>query len=71
MKSAWIKWKFFAKKAAGIQAAILLGLIYIVIILPVALIRRLTGGANNRKESSSFWADKTKADQDLAWAKRQ
>ena len=71
MKSAWTKWRSFAKKAAGIQAAVLLGLIYIVIILPAALIRRFTRKTDESKEGSSFWVDKAKAKQDLAWAKRQ
>ena len=72
MKSAWTKWKSFAKKAAGIQATILLGIIYIVVMLPIAFIRKVSAKKTaGSVKDSSYWIDRAEIKQDLTWARRQ
>lgn len=70
MKNAWSKWKIIAGKVGNIQADIFLTVIYFLIILPISLIRKLSGNGKDI-ERASYWIIRPKFKQDMNWAKKQ
>ena len=60
-----------AKKFGNVQANILLSLVYIVIILPLGYLFKLSGKFQSRPVSTSYWLLRKKVKQDISWARKQ
>ena len=67
---AWAKWKALARRAAVAQSNVLLWLLYYVMVVPLALLRRPFDG--RRESSQPSWRERPASDADrLATARRQ
>ena len=57
LKQVWEAWKKIAAKIAHVQGNILLGIIYLVIVAPIALFFRMAQDplAIKRKKKTSYW----------------
>ena len=67
--SLWARWKSFARQAARVQSNIILTILYFLIFLPLALLRRpfaprFGGGAD-------AWLERQASPRDLTAARRQ
>ena len=67
--SLWARWKAFARVAARVQSNIILTVLYFLVFLPLALLRRpfadtFGGGAD-------AWIERQPAPRDLPAARRQ
>lgn len=61
-KRVWAWWKVVAAKIAHIQGHLLLGLIYFLVVTPIAILFRLFGQdplALRYKKSSSYWVPRS------------
>jgi hypothetical protein len=65
----WRRWKAFARQAARVQSNILLTILYFVVFVPLALVRRpfteRFGGTGDR------WFERSPAPRDVTAARRQ
>ncbi len=68
-RETWARWRRFAHRAAQVQSYIVLGILYSVAILPMALVRMLTPGADRRREV--HWREREPSAGNLASARRQ
>jgi hypothetical protein len=64
------------KQAASVQASILLGIVYFLLLVPLGLFFKISSpetlrGYGYRKKHKSFWIPKDNKQHDLNWAKRQ
>jgi hypothetical protein len=64
----WTRWKAFAHRAARIQSNVILTILYFIVLLPLALLRRPFA---NPLAASRIWHERPPADHDLAVARRQ
>ena len=76
MKNAWKTWLKISKKLSSVLANILLTIIYIIFIVPLSLLmqqffRKSLAGRMHEIKKNSFWIQRKKIVQDLAWAREQ
>lgn len=76
MKDYWLKWKKVAKKVAGIQANIVLTIIYILFIIPLSVMIRIflkksLYGYGYSLRKDSHWVKRREISQDIDWAQHQ
>ena len=64
----WTRWKAFAHRAARFQSNVILTILYFVVLLPLALVRRLFA---NPLAPSPVWRERSPAAHDLMSARRQ
>ena len=69
-QGAWSRWRDFARKAAVAQSNVLLGLLYYVVFVPLAVVVRLTGDPLERRHAGR-WRERRATPQDLEAARRQ
>jgi hypothetical protein len=67
----WSRWKTFARRAAQGQSAVLLWLLYYLLLVPIALARRLGRRRRHPGEPAPAWQAKTTHTADLPSARRQ
>ena len=68
-RSLWTRWKAFARTAARVQSNIILAILYFVVFLPLALIRRPFGDLLGR--DMTVWRAREQAPRDLRSARQQ
>lgn len=76
MKKTWAQWIVITKKIAGIQASIILSVIYCILIVPLGfllqnLFRDSLSGHNLQKKRNSYWIKRPSQKIDLKWARNQ
>lgn len=61
-------WMALAHAISKVTTPIFMGIVYFVVLTPIALIRRLAGGnpMTHKAESDSFWVSRTKTDPEAA-----
>lgn len=68
-QALWARWKSFARQAARVQSNVILTVLYFLVFLPLALVRRPFaepfGGQADR------WRERAPAPRDLPAARRQ
>jgi len=64
----WSRWKAFAHRAARVQSNIILTILYFLVLLPLALVRRLFA---NPLAEAGIWHQRPPATHDLSVARRQ
>lgn len=69
MKSVWSITKTALAKISRVQAALLMGLVYYLIIGPVAILYQLL--QRNKEERKSYWVKKEKIEDMEVYLKRQ
>lgn len=67
--SLWARWKAFARVAARVQSNIILTILYFLVFLPLALLRRLFAGQFGGHADG--WLERQPAPRDLPAARRQ
>jgi hypothetical protein len=65
----WRRWKAFAHKAARVQSNIILTLLYFLVFLPLALVRRPF--ADRLDAGHATWRERTPVSHDIDAARRQ
>jgi hypothetical protein len=65
----WNRWKAFARRAAQVQSLAVLWLLYYLLLVPIALVRR--GGWRPRGPQGGGWQPRTTRTGDVASARRQ
>ena len=68
LPSLWSRWKAFAHRAARVQSNIILTILYFLVLLPLALVRRLFA---NTLAEAGIWHQRPPAIHDLNVARRQ
>ena len=73
LKHAWVAWKRFAFWLGDKQATLIYTVLYIVLIGPIALVRRFTADPlqSRARDRASFWLPRTQPPATLAEARRQ
>jgi hypothetical protein len=64
----WIRWKAFAHRAARVQSNVILTILYFLVLLPLALLRRPFA---DPLAASPVWRERSSASHDLDSARRQ
>jgi len=71
LKVLWQRWKVIAEKIGTFQAKVILGLLYFVLVGPVALVRRLVADPLGlwREARQTYWIPRPTAEAklDRAW----
>ncbi len=72
-RRAWERWKVIAQKIGDFQARWILGLLYLGLVGPVALLRRLAADplGLRREWRGSYWISRPAADLTIDVAQRQ
>jgi hypothetical protein len=68
--SVWERWKALARRAAELQATVILGGLYYVVLVPMAIMRR-PFAVRATTDRGPAWSDLPPTDHDLASARRQ
>ena len=73
LRVLWQRWKVIAEKIGTFQAKVLLGLLYFVLIGPVALVRRLVADplGLRREARQTYWIPRPTAEATLDRARKQ
>jgi hypothetical protein len=73
LKTLWERWKIIAEKIGTFQAKVILGLLYFVLLGPVALVRRLVADplGLRRTEGATHWIPRPSAEATLEGAQKQ
>jgi hypothetical protein len=66
----WQRWKALARRAAAVQSHIILALLYVLIFVPLAMLRRPFGDPLGRRRRAG-WQPPASATTDVASARRQ
>jgi hypothetical protein len=64
----WTRWKAFAHRAARFQSNVILTILYFLVLLPLALLRRPFA---NPLAASPVWRERSPVPHDLDSARRQ
>ena len=67
--SLWARWKAFARVAARVQSNIILTILYFLVFLPLALVRRPFAGKFGGH--ADHWLERQPGPHDLPAARRQ
>ncbi len=73
LKALWERWKIIAEKIGTFQAKIILGVLYFVLVGPVALVRRLMADplGLRRTKDATYWIPRPPVEATLDTARRQ
>ena len=76
MKNAWQRWRKISKKVVGVQATVVFGIIFLIIITPLSLFLKLVNrnvflGSGYTKRQNSYWSKMPKKAYDLNSARKQ
>jgi hypothetical protein len=73
LKRAWAAWKRFAFWLGDKQATLIYSLLYVVLIGPIALVRRFVSDPlqSRARDRASFWLPRVQPPATLAEARRQ
>jgi hypothetical protein len=73
LRKLWAHWKVIAEKIGTVQARLILGLLYCVILGPVALVRRVVADplGLRREARQTYWIPRPTAEGTLDSARRQ
>jgi membrane-anchored glycerophosphoryl diester phosphodiesterase (GDPDase) len=76
MKSVWKRWLVISKKITGVQATIVLFILYFLLIVPLGLVlnlffKKLLYGHRFKVKKDSFWIPYPKTRYDLTFAQKQ
>ena len=73
LRKLWEHWKVIAEKIGNFQARLILGLLYCVILGPVAVVRRLVADPLGLRRSAraTYWIPRPPTDATLEHARRQ
>jgi hypothetical protein len=69
--SAWARWKALAVRAAEVQSNVLLFVLYVVLFVPLALLRRPFGDPLGLRGPRPGWRPRPKLDPSVEAARRQ
>ena len=67
--SIWVRWKALARRAAYVQSNVILLLLYVVVFVPLALLRRPF--AEPIGHDHGLWRERPPTPRDVASARRQ
>jgi len=67
--SLWARWKTFARHAARVQSNVILTVLYFLVFLPLALLRRPFTPAFGAEDGA--WRERPPSPRDAASARRQ
>lgn len=72
-RRAWERWKVIAQRIGDVQARVILGLLYFLLVGPVALVRRIVADplGLRRHAGPSYWTARPPADSTIEAARRQ
>ncbi len=73
LRMLWEAWKVLAHKIGDFQARLILGLLYFLLVGPIALVRRMVADplGLRRKARDSYWSPRPPTDGSLEAAQRQ
>ena len=73
LRRLWEGWKLLAEKIGTVQAKLILGLLYFVIVGPIALVRRLWADSLGlrRTAAATYWSPRPHSAPTLEEARRQ
>lgn len=76
MKKTWRSWKKIAEKVGSIQATIIFGAIFILIIIPLSFVLRMVNptilrGSRFNARKGSYWSKIKKKKFNLEFARKQ
>ncbi len=73
LRKLWAYWKVIAETIGNVQARLILGLLYFVILGPLALLRRLTSDplGLRRRAEATYWIPRPSTDATLELSRRQ
>ena len=73
LRKIWQYWKRIAEKIGTVQAKIILGVLYCILIGPVALVRRFVADplGLRRTRASTYWVPRPSTEVTLERARRQ
>jgi hypothetical protein len=76
MKNAWQKWMRISKKVVGVQATVVFGIIFLLIITPLSLFLKVVNrnvfyGSGYMKKENSYWSKMPKRKYELDSARKQ
>ena len=73
LRKVWERWKVIAQKIGDLQARLILGLLYFILLGPVALVRRLNTDPLGlcRTGAQTYWVARPTTEVTLETARRQ
>jgi len=76
MKYIWKKWLLISRKLVSVQAAIVLTICYVLLILPLSLLlqilfKKVLLGHGYQKRNNSYWIKHNATRQDIHFAQEQ